>query len=198
MTQPLTAASPTLRVARWLPRSAANGPGERFVVWVQGCTLRCPGCWNPDTWSTGGGRPVTVAELLALYRATPGLEGLTLSGGEPFQQAAPAAALAEAVRRAGGSVMIFTGYPLDALTAPDHRRLLAAADLVVAGPYDRARPTRERGWLASTNQRLHVLGDRYTPAVMPPTPAFEVHLDPDGGLTITGFPPPDWPLDPTR
>lgn len=188
----------TLRVARWLPRSSVNGPGERFVVWVQGCTLRCPGCWNPDTWSARGGRAVGIDELVALYRATPGVEGLTVSGGEPFQQAAAVAELAEAIRALGGSVMLFTGYPLDALVTPAHRRLLAAADLVVAGPYERARATRDAGWIASSNQRLHALTDRYPADVMPRSPGFEIHVGSDGGLVVTGFPPEDWRVEPAR
>ncbi|MBZ0237815.1 MAG: radical SAM protein, partial [Deltaproteobacteria bacterium] len=66
------------------PRSRANGPGTRFVIWMQGCSLGCPGCFNPTTHAPAGGELVDTAALLAEVAATRGLDGLTLSGGEPL------------------------------------------------------------------------------------------------------------------
>ncbi len=63
------------------PRSRANGPGERFVVWLQGCTLGCAGCFNPLTHDAAGGSAIAIDELVARMAATRGIEGLTLSGG---------------------------------------------------------------------------------------------------------------------
>src|SRR5689334_21185334 len=99
------------------PRSRANGPGARFVVWLQGCTLGCPGCFNPATHEPGGGREVSVAELAAQLAATPGIEGLSLSGGEPMQQPAAAAALLDAARALGLSTLAFSGYTEDEIRA---------------------------------------------------------------------------------
>lgn len=178
-----------LRVARWLRRSSVNGPGERLVVWVQGCTLRCRGCWNPDTWSAAGGEVTSTASLLALYSATPGLEGITMSGGEPFQQADATAELCEAVQRAGGSVMVFTGYDLAELTSPSHLRLLDAVDILVAGRYDQTQPLPGHGWRGSANQQVHFLTGRHSPSDLPLAPEFEIHIEADGRLSLTGFPP---------
>src|SRR5258706_14960618 len=91
-------------------RSRANGPGARFVVWMQGCTLGCPGCFNPTTHDAGGGREVDVADLAAELAATANIEGLTLSGGEPLQQPDAAAALLAAARALGLSTLVFSGY----------------------------------------------------------------------------------------
>ena len=71
-----------LNLARTLPRSAANGPGERFVLWVQGCPLACPGCWNPDTWAFERRDLRSVEDLAAVILATEGIEGVTFTGGE--------------------------------------------------------------------------------------------------------------------
>jgi anaerobic ribonucleoside-triphosphate reductase activating protein len=72
------------------PRSRANGPGVRFVVWFQGCTLGCAGCFNPATHSGSlGASRRSLAELYAeidLAMIGAPIEGLTLSGGEPMQQ----------------------------------------------------------------------------------------------------------------
>ena len=177
-----------LNLAHTLARSAANGPGERFVLWVQGCPLGCPGCWNPDTWAFQRRDVRTVDDVVASILATEALEGVTLTGGEPFAQARPLAALAERVRMAGLSVFVFTGYELDELTRPEHRALLAVADVVVAGRYVEAERTTGLPWRGSANQRVHFLSDRYGPADLKEVAEVEVHVDRHGTLTVTGFP----------
>jgi anaerobic ribonucleoside-triphosphate reductase activating protein len=159
--------SETVRVLRFLPATVAEGPGRRAALWVQGCSIRCPGCFNPHSWAADGGEPVGWAELAETVRAAAAdhdIEGLTLLGGEPFDQAGPLAALAEAVRADGLSVMTFTGYVLEDLQAAgreDWDRLLAATDLLVDGPYLAQRPERHRPWVGSDNQRFWFLTGRY-------------------------------------
>ncbi len=191
-------AEPTLRVAGWIARSRANGPGERFVLWLQGCSLRCPGCWNPDTWPRDGGRRVTVAALLARVaearRGSEDLDGISLTGGEPFDQAGPLLAFVDPLRRAGLGVVAFSGYTLDELRGrgpraapPGAAELLARVDLLVAGPYRRRRRVEGLPLLGSANQRLHFLTERHHPADLADLPELEFHLDPAGGR-LTGFP----------
>jgi anaerobic ribonucleoside-triphosphate reductase activating protein len=177
-----------LNLARILPRSRANGPGERFVLWVQGCPLRCPGCWNPDTWPFERRDLRSVDDLAAVILATEGIEGVTFTGGEPFAQARALAALAERVRPAGLSVFVFTGYDLEELTRPEHLALLAVTDVLVAGRYVESKRTTGLAWRGSANQRVHFLSDRYGPADMNAVAEVEFHLDKDGTLTVTGFP----------
>lgn len=177
-----------LNIARTMHKSAANGPGERFVVWVQGCPLACPGCWNPDTWSFARRHVVEVEDLAAEILAVPGLEGVTFTGGEPFVQARALAELARAVRAAGSSVFVFTGYTLDELEGHARRELLAVTDVLVAGRYVEARRTLDLPWRGSSNQRVHFLTDRYSARDIPGTAAAEVHLGADGGIVLTGFP----------
>ena len=178
-----------LSLAGTLARSRVNGPGERFVIWVQGCSLRCPGCWNPQTWSREGGRRVTVASLVAEIVATPGIEGITFSGGEPFEQAGALAEIAVGVREQGFSVMAYTGHELSELVAPAQRRLLSLCDIVVSGRYVKALRTLDLLWRGSSNQRLHVLSDRYDATSLMDEGGCEVYLGPDGTMTVTGFPP---------
>ena len=177
-----------LNLARTLARSAANGPGERFVVWVQGCPLACLGCWNPDTWAFKRRDLRGVEELAATILATEGIEGVTFTGGEPFAQARALAGLAEQVRAAGLSVFVFTGYELDELTRPEHQALLALTDVVVAGRYVEAERANGLVWRGSANQRVHFLSDRYSPVDMEEVAEVEFHIGDDGTLTVTGFP----------
>jgi len=187
----------SLRVARWSPVTEAEGPGRRFALWLQGCALRCPGCCNPELWDPRGGRSVAVSELAAELAAVRGeVEGLTLLGGEPFDQAAGAAALARASRAMGLSVVVFTGRlreDLERRGDPGFAALLAAADLLVDGSFVAAEPERERRWVGSRNQRFHFLTGRYAPGVeqvRPGEPAevVELHLGADGRVVRSGWP----------
>ena len=180
-----------LNLARTLRRSAANGPGERFVLWVQGCPLACEGCWNRDTWSFNPRQVRDVADVLAEIRATPGIEGVTFSGGEPFVQARALAELGRAVGELGLSVFIFTGYRLGELTSPAHRELLGVADVLVAGRYMAAKRSEGVRWLGSSNQRVHFLSSRYSQIDMDRSGDVEILVDVDGTMTLTGFPPSD-------
>lgn len=177
-----------LNLARTLARSAANGPGDRFVLWVQGCPLACAGCWNPDTWAFQRRDLRAVEDLAALILGTDGIEGVTFSGGEPFAQARALTALAERVRAHGLSVFVFTGYNLDELMHPEHCALLAVTDVLVTGRYIEAARTTELAWRGSANQQIHFLSDRYGPADLEQAAEVEFHLDADGKLTATGFP----------
>lgn len=177
-----------LNLAHTLRRSAANGPGERFVLWVQGCPLACPGCWNPDTWAFERRNVRTVDELAAEILATQGIEGVTFSGGEPFAQARALAALAERVREVGLSIFVFSGYNRDELILPRHRELLGVTDVLVAGRYVQSQRVSGLTWRGSSNQQVHFLTDRYGPSDMENPGEVEYHIGNDGTATITGFP----------
>jgi anaerobic ribonucleoside-triphosphate reductase activating protein len=168
-------------------RSRANGPGERFVIWLQGCTLGCPGCFNPATHAAGG-TPREVAELIAEARAAR-VEGVTLSGGEPLQQPEAALALLRAARGAGLSTLVFSGYTIDEIRAqPLGPAILAELDVLVDGRYV-AGERHATGLRGSANQRIHCLTARYTIADVEATPIAEVRISPDGTAVLTGVDP---------
>jgi len=153
-----------LRVAQVIPRTESEGPGWRFAVWTQGCTLRCRGCCNPEMFSAEGGKLEDVREL-AERAAASDVEGVSLLGGEPFEQAAGCAAFATAARGLGLSVMVFSGYTLEELRArPDASTLLAECDLLVDGRFERDKLDTSRRWIGSSNQRLHFMTTRYDEA----------------------------------
>ena len=186
----------TLRVAMVVPLTHAEGPGPRAAVWVQGCTIRCPGCVNPHLWTGVGGMAMTPGEVLQAVHTEGFIEGVTFLGGEPFEQAAGLGAVAQAVQAEGLSVMTFTGYRYERLLAstdPGVSVLLGATDLLVDGPYLRDQPDEARPWVGSTNQRFICLSPRYRRLVrdLPqPDPGIEIHLLPDGRIRVTGTPHP--------
>ncbi len=181
-----------LRLHSFLPRSRANGPGWRAVVWVQGCTLGCPDCFNPATHSPHGGELVSVDEVYRRIQAAgPGLEGVTLSGGEPLQQRAAVLALLERVRRETAlSALVFTGFTWEEVQRmPEPARLLGGVDVLIAGRYDARQPCG-RALLGSANQTLHFVTHRYSVADLDAVPAAEIVLGPDGLVSVTGLVPP--------
>jgi anaerobic ribonucleoside-triphosphate reductase activating protein len=178
-----------LRVHAIEPRSRANGPGARFVVWLQGCTLGCPGCFNPATHDATGGRETTVADLAAQLAATRDIEGLSLSGGEPLQQAEAAAALLDAARVLGLSTLAFSGYTLDEIRALPHGpAVLARLDVLIDGRYV-AGERLATGLRGSANQRIQLLTERYTRTDVEATPVAEVRIGPTGDVVLTGVNP---------
>ena len=153
-----------MRVAQIIPRTESEGPGWRFAVWVQGCTLRCRGCCNPEMFPAEGG----ISEdptALAVRAKQSNVEGISLLGGEPFEQAEACAAFAREARSLGLSVMVFSGYTLEELqTRENAADLLAACDLLVDGRFEREKLDSSRRWIGSSNQRLHFLTPRYDAA----------------------------------
>lgn len=93
-----------------VPDSIVDGPGLRYAVFVQGCSHGCPGCHNPESQSREGGTLTTTDAVLAEIRANGLVRDVTLSGGEPFEQAAACAHLARQLKAEGYGVWTYTGY----------------------------------------------------------------------------------------
>lgn len=148
-----------VRVAGIVEESFVDGPGIRFVVFAQGCPHRCPGCHNPQTHAPEGGFWVGVGALLRRMEENPLLDGLSLSGGEPFEQAEPLAVLAEGARARGYDVWVWSGYTFEFLMAhrddrPGWRRLLEATDVLVDGPFLAGQRSLALPYRGSKNQRV--------------------------------------------
>lgn len=148
-----------LRISGIVKESVVDGPGLRFVVFVQGCTQGCPGCHNPDTWDLKGGTIIAAEELLRQINATKLIKGVTFSGGEPFLQAAPLAWLGREVKSKGMDVITYTGYTWEKLLdladlEQSVRELLLVSDYIVDGPFLLAEKDLELSFRGSLNQRV--------------------------------------------
>ena len=178
-----------LRLSRVLHGTLAEGPHLRSAVWVQGCSIRCKGCINPQLFSTTGGTPTSPQDIVNDAIAA-GVEGLTLLGGEPFDQAEAGADLAEAAQAAGLGIITFSGFNFEELqnASSQHRRLIDATDLLVDGPYDQSSPEQSRALVGSSNQRFIHLSERYS--TYDPQRAsnrVDVRIDIDGTINVAGF-----------
>lgn len=180
-----------LRLHALLPRSLANGPGERAVVWFQGCALACPGCFNPQTHDEAAGRPTSVGEVLDRLELGRPLDGLTVSGGEPFAQTAALRALLAAFRRRTGlTTLVFSGHSLCEIERmTEGPAILAEIDLLVAGRFSWKRRQQGVPLLGSANQRLHHLSGRIGAGELAEIPDSEIVIDPSGRIVSTGIVP---------
>ena len=184
-----------VNVAHLVERCRAFGPGERFVLWVKGCPLQCPGCHNSGFLPSVYSEWMAIRDIKRRILATTGIEGVTFVGGEPFAQARALGVLAQRIRRAGLSIMTFSGYTVEQLVSgvePDAMWLLYSTDLLMDGPYRQELPT-QKPWRGSDNQRLIALSPRYANEVeawnRPTGQDFEVRVRADGTLEVLGIPP---------
>jgi anaerobic ribonucleoside-triphosphate reductase activating protein len=150
--------STKIRAAGFAKESVVDGPGIRFVIFVQGCLRQCPDCHNPQTHDLQGGTEISLDEILTMIDSNPLLDGVTFSGGEPFLQAKPLAELARYCRRRNLSVAVYTGfYYEEILTNQDNwewQDLLQQTDILIDGPFEREKKTAEIPFCGSSNQRV--------------------------------------------
>lgn len=186
----------TIRLHAVLPLSRANGPGIRTVIWFQGCTLGCRGCFNPQTHAAQAGEARPVADLVDEIAArAETIAGVTISGGEPFQQPRGLLVLLQGIRsRTSLSTLVFSGYRLTEIEAiPEGPAILALIDVLIAGRYVPARHVGE-AMQGSTNQQIHLLTNRHRLSELVSTPSSEIQIDPRGRITVTGIMPLNRPL----
>ncbi|QQO09019.1 4Fe-4S single cluster domain-containing protein [Breznakiella homolactica] len=143
-----------MKVHRIIPVSRVNGPGARFTLWVQGCSRGCPGCFNPLTHGDGG----TDMTAEAIIRKIPAgdVTGITVSGGEPFEQPGELALLLEAAGKKGLHRLVYTGFTYEELTAMENEAITGAlkfTDILIDGPYREDIPPASP-WTGSGNQRI--------------------------------------------
>jgi anaerobic ribonucleoside-triphosphate reductase activating protein len=196
----------TFQIHSRIELSRVNGPGRRAVIWLQGCSLGCGGCWNAATHSRSGGTEESVEHVYAWVSAlwsAGALDGLTISGGEPIEQAQ---ALADFVETLRGSLRdlslgLFSGYTERELETGRYRsfpeapmaarrsmwsRVRRCLDFAVLGRFNQLQPS-SAPLVSSRNQRLRLYTDHYTNADFAPQ-SVEVTIDSLGLAQITGFP----------
>lgn len=149
----------TIRLYGLVTDSIVDGPGFRTAIFVQGCPYHCPGCHNPDSQPFEGGTEWALDDVEKKFANNPLLDGITLSGGEPAEQAATCAELARRAHRHGLNVWLYSGSTLEKLSEraeedADLRALLDEADVLVDGPFILAQRSLELDFRGSRNQRL--------------------------------------------
>lgn len=179
-----------INLAAELERSVVNGPGVRYVIWVQGCPFRCPGCYNQDFLPFVANQLVNVDTLAERILSVSGIEGVTYTGGEPMMQAEALYRLTATLKAEGLTTVCYTGFTMDELKRRRNSyvsKLLGLVDVLIDGRYDE-KSRANLPWRGSSNQRVHFLTDAYAhlnPVVEAQYTEMELVVDKDG-MTVTG------------
>lgn len=151
------------------PCTQAMGPGKRLCIWVRGCSLHCEGCGTPEFISPSPSGMVDTHEILTqLHRAKEeqGIEGVSFSGGEPFEQAQALALIAHEARLLGLSTLAWSGYTrtlLESARSPTgSHALLSELDVLIDGPFVKQLSRNGLVLRGSSNQKIHRLTERFT------------------------------------
>lgn len=144
-----------LDIAGMVNDSITDGPGIRFVLFLQGCPRSCKGCHNPQTQKIGCGTHCTSCQILEKIKSNPLLDGVTFSGGEPLIQAKELLPLAVEIKKLNLNLAIYTGYTFEELEKVEGAfELLKVADVLIDGPFVEELRNYTLKFKGSSNQRI--------------------------------------------
>ncbi len=143
-----------LRINGIVNDSIVDGEGIRLTIFTQGCPHHCPKCHNPQTHDFKGGYYIDIKEIIMMMKENPLLDGITLSGGEPMEQADTCAILAEEAKKIGLNVWVYTGYCWEELQKDFYKKLLSFTDVLVDGAFIEELRSLELRFRGSSNQRM--------------------------------------------
>lgn len=182
--------SGVIRVHKFVQKTEVEGPGPRMAIWVQGCSIRCHNCYEEDAWDINGGYAMSIDEIVAL---TEGIEGITVLGGEPSEQAEGVAELLERFKLRDKNCIVFSGYTLEELREKNSiaiNDMLKYTDLLVDGRYDDQNRELRRSMVGSSNQRFIPLSDEgksLIKRIKQYRNSIEIHILPNGAVCINGM-----------
>ena len=145
-----------IRIAGIVNDSIVDGEGVRLTVFVQGCNHRCRGCHNQETWDYNGGHNIDISEIIKTYKENPLLQGVTFSGGEPFDKVNSLSLLADEIHKLGGDVWCYTGYTIEQLKKDTSKsKLLKKIDVLIDGPFIESQKDLSLNFRGSRNQHIY-------------------------------------------
>ena len=179
----------TIKLYMLVPHTEALGPGKRFAIWVQGCNKRCKGCIAPEAWDVNGGYEKDVAELAEEIINTSDIEGITISGGEPFLQQEALCDLIKLVQSQRDlSIIIYTGMLYEEVAETE---LASLCDIIIDGEYVEEL-NDNKSLRGSSNQKVICLTDRYKSIMDKHYEIVGRKIEftvTDGSVTMVGIPP---------
>jgi anaerobic ribonucleoside-triphosphate reductase activating protein len=192
-----------LRVNYTMPMSLANGPGRRYTLWVQGCSIHCRGCSNTDTWDPEKGYNLPIDDIIRdiqnsfwMSEKNTALNGITVTGGEPLDQFEAVFELCKRISEWGYdfdgktlpflSVFLTTGYTLSQIVDKGLWKILGVLDIICVGPFEEALVCSGQ-WKGSSNQELYYLTEEGKSQRSMPVVKKEYHIGQSGNILKTGF-----------
>lgn len=178
-----------LYLHKTIEKTRVEGPGHRFGIWLQGCSIHCPGCMLPETWPFTRKNKISCGQLAHKIIHTPLIEGVTILGGEPFDQSKALLCLLRKIKKHSKlSILLFTGYTAEYLQkhCPQFKAILSLVDIFIEGPYVKERQISSHPWIGSSNQTVRFLTTRYSLKDIP-SPQIELRITSQGEITLNGM-----------
>ncbi len=177
-----------LNINRILDKTKVEGPGNRCCIWLQGCLQHCNGCFAQETWSHKENQLISVEELYERIMRNSEIEGITVLGGEPFEQASEISKLLKKIR-SSLSVIVFTGYTLSELIDLQRSEIneaLENIDVLIDGAYIEEKRDFSVPMIGSSNQTFHFFTERYKMSDFPEN-KIEARIQPNGEVQFNGM-----------
>lgn len=180
-----------LNLFKIIKNTNAEGPENRFCIWVQGCSKHCDGCYAEETWSSGENKLFEVEDLFEMIKGEKDIKGVTFLGGEPFEQSEALSELAEKIQSIGLNVVTFTGLLYENLKNSKEKsvlKLLKNTDLLIDGGFEKDKVDFSRPWVGSSNQRYIFLSGKYDEKMLSSYKnKIEVRINKDGTIFANGM-----------
>lgn len=148
-----------IRIAGKIYDSLANGPGMRYVLFTQGCTIHCDGCQNKHTWDLNSGQEVEIKDIIDDIFNDVLIDGITISGGDPIEQPQSLLELCKEIKNRDNNmnIMIYTGRTYEELVSLNNdciNNILKTADYLVDGRFEKDNTDNAIKYTGSANQRI--------------------------------------------
>ncbi len=152
-----------MQIARFEAKTSVEGPGIRSAVWLQGCSLGCQNCCNPEMHDFSAGQTVSPDELAEMILRAEA-DGLSLLGGEPLDQADELLQMLKILKKDyKHGIFLFSGYTYENILADKKKKAVTEfCDLLIAGPFFPELQSGARRWIGSDNQTVHYISEFYS------------------------------------
>lgn len=180
-----------MRIAHINNSSSIYGFGNSFVIWTQGCKLKCKGCWNEDMHDFNGGFEVTIEDLIEQIKdavSRYSVDNVTILGGEPLEQLEELLLLMQNIKSINIGIILYTGYEKREIESSDKIKIMKYPDILISGRYIEEKRNINNHLYGSENQLMEFLTDRYKEEDIINGTYVEIDIDSSGSMNMYGYP----------
>jgi anaerobic ribonucleoside-triphosphate reductase activating protein len=177
-----------LNIYDYQENSQIYGPEKRFVIWFQGCSLKCFGCWNKEMWSNNPKNLFSADEIIKFILYAKEIKGVTFIGGEPLDQNEDLLELTIKLKKLDYSIVLFTGYEKFELKKRYQKEIWKNSDIIISGRYIEKYRNINLQWRGSSNQKIIFNSKKYEKYILENSNFCEIEIKKSGEIIISGFP----------